>query len=145
MKNYKDYYRERYLKNKEAILAKHRERYKDPEVRAKKRAYDKKRIAEKKAAGLGNFSLAKREMHYRQRYGINIEQYDKMLQEQEGCCKICKIPHTSLRKRMAVDHCHSTGKVRGLLCDSCNKGLGHFKDDLELLSKAIDYLSNTKP
>ena len=45
---------------------------------------------------------------------------------------------------LAIDHCHSTGKIRGLLCDRCNHGLGHFKDDINLLIKAIEYLNTTE-
>ena len=58
--------------------------------------------------------------------------------------KICKAPETLQNKNLAVDHCHKTGKVRGLLCSKCNKGLGLFKDSKELLTTAIEYLEESK-
>ena len=83
----------------------------------------------------------KREKNYRlkKEYGISIEEYDERLKKQNGCCAIClKQPS---KKRLAVDHSHSTGKIRGLLCSNCNTAIGKFKDDKSLLAKAIDYLS----
>jgi hypothetical protein len=70
-------------------------------------------------------------------FGITVEDYDKMFIAQSGRCAIC---HCESTKALAVDHCHTTGKVRGLLCTSCNTGLGLFKDNLELLEKAKLYL-----
>jgi len=73
------------------------------------------------------------------RFGFNItvQQYDEMLKEQDGKCKICK---QTTDKRLSVDHCHKTGKIRGLLCFRCNSGLGMFKDNLDFLANAIEYL-----
>ena len=74
-------------------------------------------------------------------YGITSDDYEKMLAEQEGKCKICGSEILDVKGRsLAVDHCHSTGKVRGLLCSNCNLGIGSFKDDVTLLEKAIEYL-----
>ncbi len=77
-------------------------------------------------------------------YGISLDDYNKLLQEQNECCKICNT-HISklnqkLKKNLCVDHCHITGRIRGLLCDKCNRGLGLFNDDENLLLKAINYL-----
>lgn len=58
-----------------------------------------------------------------------------MLEEQGGVCLIC-----GRAALMQVDHCHDTGKVRGLLCSPCNRGLGSFKDSLALVQAAADYL-----
>ena len=58
------------------------------------------------------------------KYNITIEQYDEMLDAQGGGCAICGVKPTN--KRLAVDHCHTTGKVRGILCTGCNTGLGGF-------------------
>lgn len=79
-------------------------------------------------------------------YGIGIEQYDAMLSIQNEACAICRKPEHVFDKngklrKLAVDHCHTTGLVRGLLCTNCNKALGHFKDDVNLLNSAIKYLS----
>lgn len=75
-------------------------------------------------------------------YGLTLEQYDQMLIDQGGACKICRTKDDSGPwGRFAVDHCHKTGKVRGLLCAKCNKGLGQFNDDPVLLAAAIAYLN----
>ena len=73
-------------------------------------------------------------------YGIAGDEYDKLLESQKGHCALCGMSPKDNRKRLAVDHNHVTGKVRGLLCDRCNKGLGNFKDNIEVLKKAIKYL-----
>lgn len=70
------------------------------------------------------------------KYGLREEDYNIMFDKQEGKCKICHEPVT-----LCVDHCHTTGKVRGLLCNSCNTSLGGFKDSIELLESAIKYLA----
>jgi hypothetical protein len=73
------------------------------------------------------------------KYGINKEDFDKMIIDQNNSCKIC---NQQLNDEIHIDHCHSTGKVRGLLCGKCNKGLGQFNDDIEILTNAIKYLKN---
>jgi hypothetical protein len=77
------------------------------------------------------------------RYGLTGESYDRLLAEQDGKCASCFRPSA---KRLHVDHCHETGKVRGLLCGNCNSALGHAKDDIDRLRLLIDYLlkSQTK-
>jgi hypothetical protein len=72
-------------------------------------------------------------------YGITEFQYNLILKSQNGNCAICGGVNAS-GKALAVDHCHETNKIRGLLCDNCNPGLGYFKDDKTLLLKAITYL-----
>ncbi len=75
------------------------------------------------------------------KYGIDLSTYDRMFKEQDGVCKICSLPQKSNRnERLAVDHCHETGKVRGLLCDSCNRGIGLLKDDYRIIERAASYL-----
>jgi len=82
------------------------------------------------------------------RYGITRDEFKQMFENQKGLCAICKQPETAIDKRsgnirqLAVDHCHITKKVRGLLCTHCNHGLGKFKDNINILQTAIDYLSN---
>jgi len=81
-----------------------------------------------------------------EQYGITPDDYYRMWSEQDGCCKICKgwfrgkTNGGSECVTFCVDHCHNTGKVRGLLCRDCNTGLGHFKDNTKRLEDAIDYL-----
>lgn len=74
-------------------------------------------------------------------YGITREQYDAMVEAQEGKCAICRRSEWGGRhNKPHVDHCHETGRVRGLLCDGCNNGLGRFGDDPERLERAAAYL-----
>jgi hypothetical protein len=77
------------------------------------------------------------------KYNINQQQYEDMLKSQNSSCKICKVNQKNLKKKFAVDHNHKTGEVRGLLCYTCNYGLGYFYDSVELLRNAIDYLEST--
>ena len=75
--------------------------------------------------------------------GITItkEDYDKKLELQNYKCAICNNLPTE-KKALALDHCHTTLKVRGFLCDNCNTAIGKFKDNLELLTNAINYLKS---
>lgn len=83
----------------------------------------------------------------KQRYGITAQDYNRMLASQNGVCAVCGNPETRKKRggtiRLAVDHCHKTGKVRGLLCSRCNLSIGRFEDDPELLEKAAAYLKAT--
>ncbi|UCS82780.1 endonuclease VII [Yersinia phage vB_YenP_Rambo] len=74
------------------------------------------------------------------KYGITKDDYDRMFQEQLCKCAICSKPQEKCRRALSVDHCHKTGKVRGLLCDECNRALGYFYDDIKRLKNAITYL-----
>lgn len=71
-------------------------------------------------------------------YGITIEQYDALISAQNGCCAVCG--GSGDGKPWHVDHCHDTGKVRGILCALCNRGIGHFRESAALLRAAADYL-----
>lgn len=73
------------------------------------------------------------------RYGLTEEAYQAMLEQQDQSCAICREPN-NLDRRMYVDHCHATGKVRGLLCQKCNAAIGMLKDSPTLLQRAMDYL-----
>jgi hypothetical protein len=74
------------------------------------------------------------------RFGLSANEYRGMLAQQGGVCAIC-CQFCSARKHLAVDHCHKTGKVRGLLCNSCNTGLGMLQDSARLLAAAQAYLA----
>jgi len=78
----------------------------------------------------------------KQRYGVSAEEWTAMFENQKGCCAICNTHQKDLKKSLCVDHCHSTGKVRGLLCDRCNKSIGAFEDNIQLLDNAKSYLVN---
>ena len=74
-------------------------------------------------------------------YGLTPEMYDQLLDRQEGRCYICQ--RRPVSKRLAVDHRHSDGAVRGLLCRNCNRNvLGHLRDSVDALQRAVDYLQN---
>ena len=75
------------------------------------------------------------------KYNLTLKDYNDMLAIQENSCAICK---HEVDKRLSVDHCHKTGKVRGLLCSSCNFILGHADDSIEVLFNAIEYLKNAQ-
>ncbi|ERR1700677_3375205 len=100
------------------------------------------------AAQLHAASVAKRRHSLKKTFGISLEQFNMMLEQQNGVCAICKQPETakngwnSKTRFLAVDHCHSTGKIRGLLCTQCNQGLGNFRDDAARMKAAIHYLES---
>ena len=83
----------------------------------------------------------KRAVALKNRYGITVEQYDEMLAAQHHGCKICGISPEEHGKFLVVDHCHDTGQIRGLLCNHCNVGIGHLKEDLSIFRKAMQYLT----
>jgi transposase-like protein len=72
--------------------------------------------------------------------GFSTDELKKWLAEQGPGCAICGTENCPTGKALAVDHCHSTGRVRGLLCVKCNNGIGNFNDNPKLLQKAIEYL-----
>ena len=72
-------------------------------------------------------------------YNISLEEYNQMLEDQNEKCIICNKTNND-GKRLSIDHDHKSGEIRGLLCNHCNIGLGHFKDDINLLERAIEYL-----
>lgn len=74
-------------------------------------------------------------------YGLSIEAYSEMLAAQGGGCAICGANEPSGRtKHFAIDHCHTTGVIRGLLCTKCNRGLGLFNDNTDRMERAVKYL-----
>lgn len=92
-----------------------------------------------------------RDISLRQRFGITLDQYIEMHESQGGVCDICKNPETAMIKKtgvpqnLAVDHCHGSGKIRGLLCSNCNSMLGDAKDSIPTLEAAIAYLKKHHP
>lgn len=89
-----------------------------------------------------------REGHYLRRYGLTYFDYLSMCESVGSCCQICskelQVAGPGIGKGCmdicVVDHCHSTGKIRGILCQTCNRGLGLFKDNSKVLQKASDYI-----
>lgn len=81
------------------------------------------------------------------KYNLNrklggVSTYKNLLEKQNNVCAICENEETSRRyKTLSVDHCHNTGKIRGLLCSNCNRALGLFRDNIKILEKAVVYLN----
>lgn len=78
--------------------------------------------------------------HYQKTYNISHETYDNMYKEQKGRCKICNKHQMDLNKRLSVDHCHKSGKVRSLLCSNCNAALGLIKENDKTALKLLEYI-----
>ncbi len=76
-------------------------------------------------------------------YGIDLNQYNQMFAEQEGKCLGCKRHQSELKFKLAVDHCHKTGNIRGLLCISCNAALGNVRDNEQILENLKNYLNKS--
>lgn len=79
-------------------------------------------------------------------FGLSVEEFERMNLYQEGKCAICKEQETSRHwngkvKRLSVDHCHETGEIRELLCQKCNHAIGMFRENVETLRNAIEYLA----
>lgn len=129
--------KEYYQKNRE-ILKKKRQEY-----------YQKNRdgILEQQNFQYKNsqdFRQQKKKSHVKRRFGLTLEEYEKVYKKffvlQNGCCGICNKHQSELSKPLVLDHCHKTGKFRGLLCFACNVSIGGLQDDAELCLKAYNYL-----
>jgi hypothetical protein len=77
-------------------------------------------------------------------HGITLDEYNAILASQEGGCAICGGPQVAPHKHLCVDHCHATGKIRGLLCSPCNKSLGLFRDNPDTLRAAAQYIEASR-
>lgn len=91
--------------------------------------------------------IKKHAHHIYTKYGLTYKQFEEMMQAQQHRCSICTTPITtnptpfSWQRRCVVDHCHTTGRVRGLLCNQCNTAIGLLKEDPSALTRAVEYLS----
>jgi hypothetical protein len=133
-----EYRRRQDLRN---VAARKRRAANRDKARAIARAFAHKWRTEKKPqhdAWWKAYRLKRPNRHVKYRYGISEAQWDVMYQAQGGRCAIC----ATAAKRMDVDHDHSTGAVRALLCQKCNRGLGQFNDDASLLVQASAYLKH---
>lgn len=123
-----------YQRNKDRCKARNKARYaaKHDEIRSRMRQY----YAANKAKW--------REGNLKKHHGVSLSQYIKVVDSQNGCCGICGVHQSKLRRPLALDHCHSSGKIRGVLCDKCNLGLGLLGDTLLPLVAAVEYLKRTE-
>lgn len=100
-----------------------------------------KHQAKKASVSAEDWFLTQRRYWLKTAYDLSLEDYNNKVKEQDHKCAICKCDETEAFKGLLfVDHCHTTGKVRGLLCHHCNTALGKFKDSKEILSSALDYV-----
>lgn len=105
----------------------------------------KNRVRENAARRSAASPALYRERNLKRLYGLTIEVYEAMLLEQGGVCAICKVGAVEFHRSgriipLTVDHSHENGRLRGLLCGSCNRGLGDFRDRPDLLKAAAAYL-----
>lgn len=126
--------KERRKSNPELFKAKSKEYYKNNVLKMRKYA-TKFRLAD-----------PDRYKGYRlkESFGLSMDDYKSMLSAQNGCCAICNTHQKFLTKRLAVDHCHESNMIRGLLCGNCNTALGRFKDNPDYLLAAHSYLTTTR-
>jgi hypothetical protein len=124
-----------------------KKRVNTPEQKERKRLYDRQYNidnAKMKAAQKKRYALAHVEQkinyHYLYKYGITLVDYNKMFEEQGGCCAACGEYQSKFKRSLAVDHDHKTGKIRGLLCKNCNAALGNVRDNINTLDGLIKYL-----
>ena len=94
--------------------------------------------------GAYDFSKQKN-LSLKHKFGLSLAEYNVMLEKQNGQCAICGTDKCETGYSLAVDHCHVTGKIRGLLCRTCNTTLGKFNDEIERFYKAARYLEATQP
>ena len=111
-------------------------------AKERRRRVMKKFRREYRASEEGKKKRKSQKLKYK--YGLSEEEYLNMYVAQGNKCAICEREVTPFTKLSYVDHCHRTGKVRGILCRSCNWGLGNFKDSEESLMKASVYLKNAR-
>lgn len=127
----------RKCREQQAHLREHRREYLSrPDVRERKNKQRRDRYADDPTSF--------KDATIRSRYGISLDDYERMFAEQGGTCAICHKPQSGGKRtnsRLHVDHDHETGAVRGLLCTHCNLGIGYFADRAELLTAAIGYLT----
>lgn len=129
-------YNKEYFARPEVIA---RAKIRNAQYRERRRAYKQTvagKLAEQRYRRTDKCKDRYADARMRYLYGISVEEYEFMVQLQKGKCDICGVKPAKLN----VDHCHSTDKVRGLLCRSCNRALGLFKDDKEVLLRAAEYI-----
>lgn len=119
-----------YQKNKEEVKRKAREYY---------HKHKDARKAKQQQARKDNPSMV-RAHNVRSKFGITLTEYEDIYHKQGGLCDICLVP-ISMGPGAHLDHCHTTGKIRGFLCQDCNFGLGRFEDNPNRLRQAITYLA----
>ena len=145
--------REHYIRKRDGIEGGRSRRYNTDYIKLTKKEQRKRyreRHAEKIKKRNKEYNEEKRmtvikNRNLKKTFNLTLEEYNLLKQSQGGVCKLCKKEETGVSKlgytkALAVDHCHDTGAIRGLLCSKCNRGLGYFKDCTDLLKRAILYI-----
>jgi hypothetical protein len=104
-----------------------------------------KKLANQRAWRARQHPSKEHEARLQRDFGISLQEYNTLLIDQGGVCAICERPENLRGRQFAVDHCHTSNRVRQLLCDHCNAGLGRFQDSFELLDRAAAYLRRHQP
>jgi len=141
-----------YILNKKKINDKNNLWYKNCDQEKRRKHYqnwyikNREKVLEKQK----NKSKSKiKDLSLKSRYGISLNDFNRLLKKQNSKCKICRLKEVAKAtqnkiKSLSIDHNHTTGKIRGLLCQNCNAGIGLFKENINLLKKVINYLEKTK-
>ena len=124
------------LKNKDKILEWHKDHYQ------KNKEKILKRIKEYRLKNKDKISEKKKEYNLLKKYGLSLSDYNSLLGEQNNVCKVCLVKPK--KRKLFVDHCHSTGEVRGLLCHKCNSALGFLQEDVDIMRNLIEYKLESK-
>jgi hypothetical protein len=127
------------LKNKEKIKQKYTEKYKDGWPTQNKVKAKEYRIKNRDSIRM-KWNKKSRHYHLTIHFNISELEYNEILKSQNYLCAICKKMEPTKNKNLCVDHCHITGKIRGLLCNKCNVGIGMLCDDEDIVKNAYEYL-----
>ena len=127
--------KERYVSSGRCVFCKKRDNRSNWAAKAKKDDKDKEKFNRLNRQAQRRFQLSK--------YGLTEKEYESIFNRQGQACAICRCPPPPNRK-LAVDHCHKTGEVRGLLCVNCNTGLGLLEDSKPIIKAAIAYLKGSR-
>lgn len=118
-----------------------------PEKVLEKKQRDYAKHHEKRTASMRRYAASHRDIMHkrvnarnRQKLGWSEESYQAAFTSQGGCCALCGVHQSALKRALSADHDHVTGLSRELLCTQCNMGLGAFSDKIELFEKAVAYL-----
>jgi len=141
--------KERQTELNKLAYAKNKQYFKDKAAKWEKENPEKRRaIARKTKANIS--ALDQKKAWLKDKYNLSWEDFVSLYDSQQGSCKICLKP-VALKSTLSeqgktghIDHCHSTGKVRGILCNSCNRGIGYLQDNAALLRRAAQYLEETQ-
>lgn len=118
--------RQKRLEQKRKYYEEHKE-----EIRLKKKQLSEERKAKQKISKF---------RHHLKKYNISYEDYMNILEKQQGKCLGCYRTESQINKRLSVDHCHKTGRVRGLICFTCNLVIGNCYENIDTLNNLIEYL-----